>query len=144
MSNKKLGLILLGVSFLVIAGFGVWKLTDSSDTSPSSQTVNETNDETEQKPDSSSQSSSKTISADEVKKHNSKDDCWTIVQGNVYDITSYIPNHPGGDEILRACGEDGTELFTARTDKDGETVGSGTPHSPSAQSQLEAFLVGRL
>lgn len=79
---------------------------------------------------------------DEVKDHNSKDDCWTIINGNVYDITSYVPRHPGGDEILRACGEDGTSLFTQRQDSSGNDVGSGTPHSSSAASQLESLKIG--
>lgn len=84
-------------------------------------------------------------SAAEVATHKSADDCWTIISGNVYDITSYIPRHPGGeDEIVAACGKDGTSLFTERKTEDGQSVGSGTPHSSSAASQLESLKVGTL
>lgn len=84
------------------------------------------------------------VTIDQVEDHNSEDDCWTVVGDKVYDITSYVSRHPGGDEILRACGEDGTSLFLERRDENGRAVGSGTAHSSSAQSQLEQFFVGNL
>lgn len=79
---------------------------------------------------------------EEVKRHNSENDCWTRIGDSVYDITSYIPRHPGGDEILAACGADGTSLFEARTDSEGNEIGSGTPHSSSARKQLERLKIG--
>ncbi|HMS30769.1 MAG TPA: cytochrome b5-like heme/steroid binding domain-containing protein [Candidatus Saccharibacteria bacterium] len=78
-----------------------------------------------------------------VAKHDSKDDCWTIIDGSVYDLTSYINNHPGGSQILKACGTDGTKLFQQRMNG-GEKVGSGTPHSSSAQRQLKELRIGEL
>lgn len=47
----------------------------------------------------------------EIAKHNSPTDCWMILNGYVFDITDYIAYHPGGNEILRASGKDGTQLF---------------------------------
>lgn len=47
---------------------------------------------------------------DEIKKHNKKNDCWIIIENNVYDITNYLRFHPGGDIILDAAGKDGTSL----------------------------------
>jgi hypothetical protein len=83
--------------------------------------------------------------AAQVAEHAKVDDCWTIVNGNVYDITAYIPRHPGGqDEILEACGTDGTSLFTQRRTAGGDNVGSGTPHSSNAASQLESLKIGTL
>jgi L-lactate dehydrogenase (cytochrome) len=38
------------------------------------------------------------ISAVEVAKHSSLDDCWIVVNGKVYDLTKFAPNHPGGAE----------------------------------------------
>ena len=35
------------------------------------------------------------ITRDQVALHNSEADCWTIIDGSVYDISSYIPRHPG-------------------------------------------------
>jgi cytochrome b involved in lipid metabolism len=37
---------------------------------------------------------------------------WSIYQGKVYNISPYIPFHPGGEgELRRAAGKDGTKLF---------------------------------
>ena len=76
--------------------------------------------------------------------HNSAVDCWTYIGDKVYDITEYVPRHPGGESILQACGADGTSLFNERTTTDGQTIGSGTAHSSNAASQLEAFEIGDL
>ena len=86
----------------------------------------------------------KEYSVEEVKTHSSQTDCWTIIAGDVYDITSYIPRHPGGDEILKACGNEGTTLFTSRTTEDGQKVGSGTAHSVSAENILISFKIGTI
>ncbi len=84
------------------------------------------------------------FSAEEVASHSTEDDCWTIIDGNVYDLTTYIPRHQGGDEILRACGVDGSSLFNQRKTDSGEQVGSGTPHSSNAARQLESLKIGEL
>ncbi|KAF3909507.1 hypothetical protein AA313_de0204006 [Arthrobotrys entomopaga] len=37
---------------------------------------------------------------------------WTVLEGRVYDMTPYLPYHPGGEkELLRVAGKDGTKLF---------------------------------
>lgn len=37
---------------------------------------------------------------------------WTIYQGKVYNITPYLPYHPGGEpELMKCAGRDGTMLF---------------------------------
>lgn len=39
-------------------------------------------------------------------------DAWTVLGGKVYNITPYVPFHPGGEpELLRAAGRDGSRLF---------------------------------
>jgi len=54
----------------------------------------------------------KTYSFEEVQTHNSKQSCWSAIRGKVYDLTSWISNHPGGEKaILSICGKDGTEAF---------------------------------
>ena len=48
----------------------------------------------------------------EIKKHNSRFDGWIIVRDNVYNVTPYLPYHPGGDEImLPVLGKDATKLY---------------------------------
>jgi len=47
---------------------------------------------------------------EEVAKHNTKDDCWMIIKGHVYDVTAYFAYHPGGERaLLKFAGKDGTE-----------------------------------
>jgi cytochrome b involved in lipid metabolism len=37
---------------------------------------------------------------------------WSVYQGKVYNISPYLPFHPGGEgELRRAAGKDGTKLF---------------------------------
>jgi cytochrome b involved in lipid metabolism len=39
-------------------------------------------------------------------KHAKPDDCWIVVNGKVYDLTTFAPNHPGGPD---------SEPFTTNT-----------------------------
>lgn len=51
----------------------------------------------------------------EVQKHNSPSDCWSAINGSVYDLTSWISRHPGGPEaIISLCGADGSVLFNGQ------------------------------
>lgn len=39
-------------------------------------------------------------------------DAWTVFGGKVYNVSPYLPFHPGGGpELLRGAGKDGTRLF---------------------------------
>ncbi|KAG0003245.1 hypothetical protein BGZ80_005830, partial [Entomortierella chlamydospora] len=54
----------------------------------------------------------RSISAAEVAKHNTPEDCWVIVNGQVLDVTKFLPDHPGGKKaILIFAGRDATEEF---------------------------------
>ena len=74
----------------------------------------------------------------DVAMHNSGSDCWLAIDGRVYDVTSFIPSHPGGQAILQGCGTDATTLFETRP------MGSGTPHSQRARSLLANYYIGDL
>lgn len=70
----------------------------------------------------------------EVQKHNTAKDCWTVVNSNVYDLTSYIARHPGGAAVLTSiCGKDGTNAFS------GQHAGAQKPNA-----ELSSLLVGPL
>lgn len=71
---------------------------------------------------------------EEVAKHSDEASCWTIVNGSVYDVTSFIGKHPGGEKnILRLCGKDGTSAF------EGKHGGESRP-----ESTLEGYRIGGL
>lgn len=53
----------------------------------------------------------KRYSVEAVSKHNTPNDCWLIIWGKVYDVTSWVPRHPGGMMILLKAGNDSTQIF---------------------------------
>ena len=51
-------------------------------------------------------------SLEEVAKHNKEDDCWVVVNGQVLDVTEFMPDHPGGKKaIMVFAGKDASEEF---------------------------------
>jgi cytochrome b involved in lipid metabolism len=61
------------------------------------------------------QKTSAGITLADVAKHNSRTSCWSAVNGSVYDLTSWIPNHPGGERvILSMCGIDGSAGYNGQ------------------------------
>jgi hypothetical protein len=57
---------------------------------------------------------------DKVRENNSASSCWSIISGNVYDLTKWISSHPGGrSAITGICGRDGTSSFNGRHRGDG-------------------------
>jgi len=74
---------------------------------------------------------SKVVTLEELKKHTSKDSLYVLLHEKVYDVTKFIDEHPGGDEVILAeAGIDATEAF--------EDVG----HSDEARALLPDLLVG--
>jgi cytochrome b involved in lipid metabolism len=51
----------------------------------------------------------------QVGTHATAESCWSVVNGNVYDLTKWIPLHPGGASKIKAmCGKDGSAAFTGK------------------------------
>jgi len=54
------------------------------------------------------------IPMSEIKKHNTKDSAWVVIHGKVYDLTKFLPDHPGGEEVvLKWAGKDATKFWSA-------------------------------
>ena len=67
---------------------------------------------------------------EEVSLHHTAEDCWLIINGRVYNVTSWIDEHPGGDEIGLGAGRDASMLFEHK------------PHSEYARSLLSKYEIG--
>jgi 4-hydroxysphinganine ceramide fatty acyl 2-hydroxylase len=72
----------------------------------------------------------------DVLQHNSESSCWVTYKGKVLDVTTFLADHPGGEEIiLKHAGRDVEDAM-----KDTEEH----VHSENAYDLLDEFLVGRL
>jgi len=70
----------------------------------------------------------------EVSSHNSESDCWSAINGKVYNLTDWINKHPGGSErIIGICGIDGSSAFNTQHNGQGEPA-----------SYLSSFYIGNL
>ena len=50
-----------------------------------------------------------------VKENNSAASCWSVISGNVYNLTQWINSHPGGPSSIRnLCGVDGSSSFNGK------------------------------
>ncbi|XVE94999.1 hypothetical protein REPUB_Repub02eG0058800 [Reevesia pubescens] len=69
----------------------------------------------------------------QVAQHKSKKDCWLVIDGRVLNVTKFLEEHPGGEEVLlESAGKDASQEF--------EDIG----HSKSAQNLLVKYQVGVL
>ena len=80
---------------------------------------------------SASASDDGTFTAAEVATHNSAGDCWTSINGKVYDLTDWEDKHPGGAaRIIALCGTDGSSAF------DDQHGGEPKPEDMLAEYQI--------
>lgn len=71
---------------------------------------------------------------EQVRANNSASNCWSVIDGAVYDLTAWIKSHPGGSgAIIGLCGIDGSSSFNTR---------HGGQKSP--KSTLAGYLLGPL
>jgi cytochrome b involved in lipid metabolism len=69
-----------------------------------------------------------------VKANNTASSCWSIINGNVYNLTSWISNHPGGKSAITSlCGIDGTSAFNSQHRNESKP-----------ESRLTGYLLGKL
>ncbi|KAF2878390.1 FMN-dependent dehydrogenase-domain-containing protein [Massariosphaeria phaeospora] len=55
---------------------------------------------------------SKVFDYAEVATHNTAESCWVVLYGDVYDVTEFISEHPGGGKvILQLAGKDATQEY---------------------------------
>lgn len=132
-----IALIVFGafMSYVFIGGFLDKTEENKSSQSNVQQEQTSTNNDTQQQ----TQTDIKTYSAAEVATKNSRDNCWLIINGKVYDVTKFLSEHPGGvSAITPYCGKEASKAFET------QDQGSGGGHSSSAQQMLSSYFIGNL
>lgn len=138
---KKIVLIAIIITAIIagsilIGGYlsGKDKTTNQAHTNDSANTARPT--PPSESPDQT-QNQTQSYSAADVAKHNSNTDCWIIIENNVYNVTNFLNQHPGGaDRITPYCGKDATQAF--------DTQGGEGSHSSTARNMREQYLIGSL
>ncbi|MCF7917590.1 hypothetical protein K9L27_01115 [Candidatus Gracilibacteria bacterium] len=100
-----LGLLVVGSGYIIWSQRPIMKIAnDTSGATASSEIAPLT--------------SAVSYSMDDIAIHNTKDNCWSSVNGEVYDLTSFVYRHPGGAaSIIKICGMDGSDLFSRQHGK---------------------------
>ncbi len=106
--------------------------TVTTDTSTNTTPATNTTNTTTTKPTTKPKVAGYTMS--DVTAHATASSCWTAVNGSVYDVTSWINQHPGGARaILGMCGKDASSAY------DNQHGGQSRP-----ESELASFKIGIL
>ncbi|GIX97701.1 cytochrome b5 [Caerostris darwini] len=75
----------------------------------------------------------KTYTLEEISEHQDKKSVWILIHGKVYDVTKFLEEHPGGEEVLLdQAGKHATEAF--------EDIG----HSTDARDLMKQYCIGDL
>ena len=74
---------------------------------------------------------------DQVNQHNSTDDCWMVIDSQVYDLDSYLSDHLRFLNISSWCGQDASYDYHSK-------VGRNKDHSIQADAMLAEYLIGTL
>ncbi|GAA5904352.1 hypothetical protein JCM5296_005264 [Sporobolomyces johnsonii] len=73
---------------------------------------------------------------EDVEAHTSPKDCWVIHNNKIYDVSGFLEDHPGGDDlVLQYAGKDITAVMADPVEHS---------HSDSAYNVLHEYQVGRL
>lgn len=73
----------------------------------------------------------------EVAHHAKETDCWMAINGKVYDLTAYIPEHPSRPAIILPwCGKEASEAYRTKM--------KGKSHSALANELLGTYEIGEL
>ena len=79
----------------------------------------------------------RSFSLDEVARHADESDCWMVINGKVYELSTYLPDHPSRPSIILPwCGKEASEAYRTKMKE--------RPHSPQADRLLEIYYIGPL
>lgn len=118
-SMKNIVIVLAVVAILGAGGWYYMNMGPASDTVMESDTVMvgvaPENAAITPETNGTQPSTATTFTMADLATHASAESCYSAIRGDVYDLTSWIGKHPGGDrEILQLCGKDGTDKFVGK------------------------------
>lgn len=110
---KKIVFSVLGIVIVGVAAWALWLRNPSQEVAQPTPTAAVAATPTiAPTPTPAAQSGATSFTFAQVAAHNSAKSCYTLIRGSVYDVTTYITQHPGGvQKILGICGKDGTSAF---------------------------------
>ena len=73
----------------------------------------------------------------EVARHATADDCWLVIDNQVYDVTDYLSKHEPMLDIQAWCGQDASQDYH-------DKAGKGEDHGSRADEALTQYLIGQL
>lgn len=83
--------------------------------------------------DSQQEDGIESVPLSDLQANNSRESCWLILEGDVYDFTPVVQQHPFGAQLSQAiCGQDATALILENADVD------------EVREQLEPLYLGEL
>lgn len=128
-------IFVFGAAMIIANGRPVAQMTQNAQTSATTDTSSSTSEDEDERgsddnatsatdttqpsststTDSASSTTPGTYSMTDVALHATANDCWSAINGNVYDLTTWVSRHPGGTEaISRLCGTDGSAAFNRK------------------------------
>lgn len=75
-------------------------------------------------------------SLEEIAKHNTEDNLWIIIDGNVYNVTKFLEEHPGGRKALLNYGGKDASISFHKIKKHFE--------NEKLQEYLDKFFIGKV
>ncbi len=100
--------IIVSAIVVIAVVVGVILLTGDKNTSSYNPSSNPPTTTQNQEGNSNTQTNTPTsgkISSSELSSHNVQSDCWVAYKGKVYDLTSWLPKHPGSAAAIAPyCG----------------------------------------
>lgn len=126
------------VIVVLVGGYMIKYHSDSKPAETGSAPSQVDNSPTPATPAQQTPAGPKTYTAADVAPHNTAKDCWLIIENQVFNVTQFLSEHPGGiNMIMPYCGKEATAAFQSKG-------GSGGTHSQSAQSLKQSYYIGDL
>ena len=75
----------------------------------------------------------KLITASHLASHSTEHSCWVCIHGRVYDVTDFLSEHPGGEDIIidASGAQDASEEF------------DNVNHSQTALDSMNKYFIGK-